>query len=121
MIHMGINISDKEYPFTEEIFHYLKDIETRNTPTLRPYIGRRVGIIRTGKGKAQLVGWATISEEVTYTTAAQFQADVHRHQITSGRTQYQFNGIKYGYVLTDVTPCEPVPINTRGIVSRKIA
>ena len=51
-VSTGININDKTQPFTDQILHGQKTIETRNTPTLHPHVGKRVGIVRTGKGPA---------------------------------------------------------------------
>jgi hypothetical protein len=77
----GININDKVQPFTDQILSGKKTIETRRKNSLRPYIGKRVGLIRTGKGQAMLVGFAVIGEPVFYRTKAEFQADFGRHQV----------------------------------------
>ena len=91
----GVNINDKVQPFTDQILSRKKTIETRRTNSLRPYIGQRVGIIRTGKGKALLVG---------------------------DKSKFRFKrGGKFGYPLTSVTRCVPVPVKSRGIVARKLS
>jgi len=71
----GVNINDKAQPFTDQILSGEKTIETRRTNSLRPYIGQRVGIIRTGKGKALLVGFMDIGHPVIYRTKEEFRAD----------------------------------------------
>lgn len=122
MIRMGININCKKYAFIDWMFQHLKTVETRNTPSLRPYVGQRVGLVQTGRGKAMLRGYATIAEEIRYNTEAGFYNDAWRHMIDRTMLKYIFkNGVKYGYVLTDIEEIDPVPVNTRGIVARKIA
>ena len=63
---MGININDSEAPYTEMILDGDKTIETRRTNSLDPYVGEEVGIIRTGKGPATLVGFMDIGKPTQY-------------------------------------------------------
>jgi hypothetical protein len=117
---MGINISDKDYPFTEWIFSGKKTIETRKSASLHPYIGERVGVIRTGKGKATLVGFVTIGEPIYYQTEMEFRQDECRHCVLAG-SQYDIDDTgKYGYPLIDPVETQHRHINSRGIVSRQI-
>jgi hypothetical protein len=117
---MGININDKDAPWTDMILSGKKTIETRNTDTLRPYVGKRVGIIRTGKGKAILVGFATIGEPIKYNEET-FSKDQDKHQVKQGiKFDIPENGIKYGYPLTDVTKTDPKEVTTTGIIARNI-
>ena len=117
----GININDKAQAFTDQILSGEKTIETRRTNSLRPYIGQRVGIIRTGKGKALLVGFAVIGEPIFYGTKAEFSADFKRH-LVSDKSKFRFKrGGKFGYPLTKVTRCNPTPVKSRGIVARKLS
>lgn len=116
----GININDSSQPFTEQILSGDKTIETRDTPSLRSYVGKRIGIVRTGKGKAQLVGYATISEEKVYNSSEEFRADDDKHLVDEG-SQYDIKDKKYGYVLADVESVTPVDVDSKGIVSRKIS
>lgn len=67
---MGVNISDATQDFTGAILAGRKTVETRVTQSLRPYVGRRIGIVRTGVGPATLVGWATVGEPIRYETPA---------------------------------------------------
>ena len=117
---MGININDDSNPWTDWILSGKKTIETRNKPTLNAYIGKRVGIIKTGKRKkAMLVGYATIGQPIKYESPEQFNKDYKKHRVEP--TNVLFNGgIKYGYPLTDVESVEPKPINTKGIISRRL-
>ena len=81
---MGVNINDGAEPFTDWILSGRKTVETRATDSLRPYVGRRVGIVRTGKGAAVLVGFATIGEPIRYESPAGFRADYGRHRVPVG-------------------------------------
>lgn len=47
----GININDKSQPFTDLILNGKKTVETRTNRNLDDYIGQRIGIVRTGRGK----------------------------------------------------------------------
>ena len=117
---MGININDRTQPFTADILSGAKTIETRATDSLRPYVGRRVGLVRTGVGPAILVGFATIGPPVRYETPAEFRADYRRHRVRSGSEYDCGAGGRYGYPLTDVRPCRPRAVHSRGIVARRI-
>lgn len=117
---IGININDDAQAFTAQILSGSKTIETRKTPSLRPYIGQTVGIIRTGKkAKATLVGFAKIESEVFYSTKQEFDEAQALHLVAPGSTYYG-DGVKFGYKLTNVKRVRPRPIKTLGIVSRKL-
>lgn len=119
---IGININDDSQPFTEQILSGKKTIETRNKPTLRKYVGKRIALVKTGKGKqAQVVGYATVSEEVEYNSAQEFRKDYKRHLVKDDDPKFGFKSKKYGYVLTNVKR-EESPFNPegRGIIARDI-
>lgn len=121
MVTRGVNINDKAQPFTDQILSGEKTIETRRTNSLRPYIGQRVGIIRTGKGKALLVGFMDIGHPVIYRTKEEFRADFGRHRV-GDKSPFRFKrGGKIGYPVSNVTRCEPVPVKSRGIIARKLS
>ena len=117
---MGVNINDKTQPFTAQILSGDKTVETRRTRSLHPYIGRRIGIVRTGVGAATLVGYATVGEPVWYPDAARFAADYSRHLVAPGTAHDCGAGGKWGYPLTDVTPVPPRVVTSRGIVARRL-
>ena len=118
LIHMiGININDKHQPFTDQILSGIKTIETRNSKSLHPYIGKQVGIIRTGKGKATLVGYTTIKEAKKYYN--NFDLDYDKHLVSNDSPFHGQN--KWGYILVDSFRCKPKLITSKGIISRKIA
>lgn len=100
---VGININDSTQPFTDQILSGQKTIETRDSDSLRKYVGQQVGLIRTGKGNAQLVGYATIGEPTVYRSEQQFRDDQDKHLVPKdSKFDIKPNGIKYGYPLSDV-------------------
>jgi hypothetical protein len=61
----GINIrNDGENRYADLIVDGYKTMESRHTNSLRPYIGQTVGIIRTGEGKAKLIGTVRIGAPI---------------------------------------------------------
>lgn len=116
----GININCKQIDFVGLILSGKKTLETRRKPTLKPYVGRRIGIVRTGKGRAQLVGYATISEEIKAETETEWNNMREAHCVP-GESTFDWKGkAKYLYAVKDVRSIEPIDIFTRGIVSREV-
>lgn len=116
---IGININCKTQDFIGQILDGRKTIETRNTPSLRRYVGKRIGLIKTGCGKATLCGYATITREIHYKNEEEFRRDENKHLVGKGSI-YDIVVEKYGYVLSDVASIEPIEVNTRGIIVRKL-
>jgi hypothetical protein len=120
IVTIGINVNDSKERWTDFLLSGAKTIETRNTNSLKSYIGKVVGIIRTGLGKAEVVGFARIGEPIVYNTIDEFRADADRHGIQEGST-FDFNGKKYGYPIEVIQKLDsPIKVNSLGIVSRKI-
>jgi SAM-dependent methyltransferase len=117
---MGININDSTQDFTGQILRGEKTIETRSTRSLDPYIGERVGLIRTGVGKATLVGYATVGEPVFYDSVAKFRKDYDKHLVAPGSAFDIKDRLKYGYPLMQVEEVEPQVVESKGIVARRI-
>ncbi len=117
---MGININDKYYPFTELILSREKTIETRRTASLNAYVGKRVGIIRTGKGKAMLVGFVTIGTPVFYKTQTEFRKDDEKHHVYEGSMYDIDERGKWGYPLINPVGIIPQQVHSKGIIARKI-
>jgi len=117
---MGININDECQDFTGQILRGEKTIETRKTRSLDPYIGERVGLVRTGVGKATLVGYATVGEPVVYDSVAKFRRDYDKHLVAPGSAFDIKDGLKYGYPLMQVEAVEPRQVESRGIVARRL-
>jgi len=120
VVNKGINVNDKLFPFTDKILDGEKTIETRNTNTLHPYVGQRVGLIRTGKGKAILVGYVTIGTPIFYSNKEEFDKDYDKHLVDPNSPFYIKDNGKWGYPMLNPERTEPREINTLGIVSRKI-
>lgn len=115
----GININCKNQDFIGQIISGIKTIETREKPSLRPYVGKTVGLVKTGCGKAMLYGYADITEEIHYTTRESFQADYKKHLVSAG-SEYDINTEKYGYVLKNIIRIYPFEVESKGIVSREV-
>ena len=118
----GININDSKQPFTKQIISGEKTIETRNTNSLKAQVGKRVGIIRTGRGKARVVGYATIGEPIVYNNKKEFRKDQDKHLVEEGSEfDIKEDGLKYGYPLLNVEKIDrPFLVKSKGIVSREI-
>ena len=115
---VGINVNDKDQDFTGQILSGAKTTETRITNSLKPYIGKTVGIVRTGKGTATLVGTMKVGEPKFYKTSEEFDADFDKHQIAKGSPHYIGSQGKYGYPLSEVQPVEPVKLPPGGRIAR---
>lgn len=119
---IGFNVNDSEMPWTEMILQGKKTIETRDSDSLRPHVGERVGIVSTGTGPAALVGYCTLGEPKVYRTNEEFRADNDAHQIPGGpQWDLQPGAVKFGYPLSDVEACEPKRVEGQGRVFRRIA
>ncbi len=125
IIDIGININDKSEKFTSQILSGEKTIETRNIKSLHPYIGKRVGIVRTGKGVATLVGYVTIGHPIFYKDAKEFDRDYKKHRVGPASKFYITKKGKWGYPILNPVSINPpkkidkyIPI--LGRVSRKI-
>lgn len=114
----GININDKTFPFTELILEGMKTIETREGTSLSSVIGQRVGIIRTGRGPATLVGYVDVTGVIEYDRET-FRKDYGRHLVEEG-SLYDIKEKKFGYILANPVRCTPTPVTARGIVIRNI-
>lgn len=120
VVSIGININDRLFPFTDKILSGKKTIETRNKPTLNSYVGKRVGLIKTGKGKATLVGYVTVGEPIFYRNQEEFDKDYNKHLVSPDSPFYIKDGGKWGYPMLNPERTTPREINTLGIVSRKL-
>ena len=115
----AFNVNDKDFPFTDWILDGNKIIETRNKNTLKSLVGKRVEIIRTGCGKAMLVGYVTIKAIIKYENEEEFRKDYHFHMVEPG-SKYDIKTSKYGYILTNPERCDPVVVTKKGIVIRNL-
>lgn len=116
----GVNINDRDAPYTNMILDGTKTIETRKTNSLKSLVGQRVGIIRTGVGKAVIIGYVDITGVIKYETETEFRLDFDKHKVKAG-SKYDIkpNEIKYGYILKNPKRCEPKIAPKGGRVIRK--
>ena len=116
----AININCKYEPFVDCILDGIKTIETREKNTLKSLVGQRVGIIKTGCGKAKLCGYVTISNVIKYNTENEFRIDENKHLVKEGSKYDIGTKGKYGYVLSNPERCRERDVFSRGIVIRNI-
>jgi len=121
MLLTCININCKEQDFIDQILDGIKTVETRERNTLRSCVGKRVGVIRTGCGKAKLVGYVNIDDVIVYKNGNEFRRDEAKHLVKVGsKYDIKQDGIKYGYVLSHPERCEEMDVASNGIVIRKV-
>jgi predicted transcriptional regulator len=76
---IGINVNqDGANKYADKIVDGEKTLETRTSDSLRPFVGQRVAIVRTGQGSAMAIGEVTIGEPIVVSTQKQF--DKYRDQ-----------------------------------------
>lgn len=112
-VEPALHINDDAYPYTDWILDGKKQIETRWRPDFRDFVGKRVALLKTGKGKqAMVVGYATVAEEIEYDSVEAFRQDSNKHLVEAG-SLYDItkskDGKKYGYRLSDVERVVPFP------------
>lgn len=123
---MGVNINDTVQDYTGQILRGDKTMETRNSRSLHPYVGRQVGIVRTHKSRNQptmLVGYASVGDPKFYGSREDFDADYHLHQVgpdSPHHINHSPTGTKWGYPMHDVLPVDPKPVHSRGNVAREV-
>ena len=106
--------------YADEILSGNKTFETRNTDSLRPYVGQRVGIARTGAGEAKALGSAEIGEPIVVDEAT-FRTMQDQHLVPPG-TDFDIKpgGTKYLYPVSNPERFDTPKSVGHGIVSRKI-
>lgn len=123
-ITKAFNINDRKQRFTEQILAGAKTEETRACHSLDSLIGKDVAIVRTGRGKAVIVGTCKIAGYNEYRTEDAFDKAYDKHLVAHGSAfdfSHSKSGYKLGYILTDVKALEtPIPCKSKGIVIRNI-
>lgn len=118
---IGINVrSDGDIDYADLIVDGKKRLETRNTDSLRPYVGRRVAIVRTGRGKAEAIGSATVGEPIV-ADEKKFRKLEQQHLVPQGSAfDIKPDSTKYLYPMIDpVRFTEPKTVG-HGIIGRKV-
>ena len=119
---IGINVrNDRDIDYASLIVDGKKKYESRKTDSLRPYIGKTVGIVRTGNGPAVAIGQVTIGEPIIV-DAEKFNKLRNQHLVPQGsKFDIDSDGTKYLYpMINPVRWDNEKPIKHKGIVSRKI-
>jgi len=119
---IGINVNqDGNNKYADKIVDGKKTLETRASDSLRPYVGKRVAIVRTGEGPAKAIGAVTIGEPIKVTTQKQF--DKYRDQsLVPKDSKFDIapGGVKYLYPLENPVRYETERDVGQGIVARKV-
>lgn len=115
---MGINVNDSSAPYTDMILDGRKTIETRASDSLDPYVGREVGLIRTGKGPAKMVGKVRLGEPKRYESKEEFDRDRPKHRVPKGSKEDKSSG--YGYPIRSKKKVKPKSIHSRGNIAREV-
>ena len=120
---LGINVrSDGLTDYAGLIVSGQKLWESRRTRSLDPYIGKRVGIVRTGSGAAMVVGSAIIGAAMAV-NEKQFNELRSEHFVSEGSTFDIAKGAKkHLYQLLEPKQIKPRPIpsGSLGIIARRL-
>lgn len=118
---IGINIRcDGVLDYAALVVQGVKHYESRNSDSLKAYVGKRVGIVRTGKGKAACIGSAVIGAPIVVNDK-QFRMLEHKHLVPENSAYDIKPGcVKYLYpIINPQTFSVHLPVK-HGIVSRKV-
>ena len=122
---LGINIrQDRDgTDYASLIASGQKTYESRETRSLDPYVGKRVGLVRTGAGPASLVGYAEVGVPIEVNEST-FNELRNEHLVPQGSTfDIKAGQTKFLYPMLSsesVTPQE-LPSSSRGIIARQIS
>jgi hypothetical protein len=124
-VSKGINVAtDGDTNYADLIVSGDKQYETRDTDSLRPYVGKKVGIVETKKGeKAKLVGYATVGEPQVV-DQTQFDAMRDLHLVPKG-SKFDIKQGENKHLYQMINPerlAEPIDVSgSKGIVARDIS
>ena len=123
-VEMGINVrTDEGVNYSDLIVSGQKKYETRDKDSLRPYIGKRVGIVETGSGPANLVGYATVGDPIEV-GESEFNDSRDLHLVPEGsKFDIKPGQSKFLYEMLEPTKLDqPIDASgTRGIIARNIS
>lgn len=121
-IQKGINIRvDGQIDYAELIADGKKKYETRNTDSLKPYIGKTVAIVRTGKGPATAIGQVTVGKPIVADEET-FEKLRKQHLVPAGsKFDIPKGGVKYLYpMINPIKWDEEKPVVHHGIIARTV-
>jgi hypothetical protein len=120
---MGINVRNdlkSGTRYADEIVSGNKVYETRDTDSLRAYVGKRIAIVRTGEGEAKAIGEVDIGEPIVV-NEQQFNEMRDQHLVPAGSTfDIKPGGVKYLYPVSNPVKYDQEMDVGKGIVARKI-
>lgn len=120
---IGVNIRTDAaagVDYAAEILAGRKSLETRSTNSLRPYVGRRVAIVRTGAGPAHAIGTVQITAGYCV-TARVFRNLEPLHLVPQGSLfDVAPDGVKWIYRLENPRAYKRPRACAPGIVARRI-
>ena len=95
--------------YAEEIVAGHKRIETRSRNMLRSLVGERVAIVRTGRGRPMIIGYATITAGIFCTK--ELYETVREFTLVPKGSKYDVTDKgKWLYQLDEAEECEPYPL-----------
>lgn len=108
----GIFVNERgciPYPFL--LVCGYKTIETRNKNMLSALVGKRVAVIRTGRGRTPtVIGYVTITGS-TFCKAEDFDKYFNQHCVQPGSAYAPQNGRgKWFYFCSDAETCDHFPL-----------
>lgn len=120
---MGINVrSDKKagISYADHIVDGKKKMETRDTNSLKHYVGKRVAIVKTGEGKAHAIGEVTVGEPVEV-DEKEFRKRSSEHLVPKGSSfDIKPGKTKHLYPMLNPTRYDKPKKVGKGIISRKV-
>ena len=119
---LGINIAvDKNgTDYADLIVNGTKKFESRETASLKPYVGKRVGIVRTGAGPAEVIGSVEIGQPIEV-NEKQFNQLRDQHLVAEDSSFNIKKGqTKFLYPMMDPTSTPPQKVTSKGIVARAV-
>ena len=119
---LGINVAvDKNgTDYADLIVNGTKKFESRETPSLKPYVGKRVGIVRTGAGPAEVIGSVEIGQPIEV-NQRDFNKLRDQHLVAEDSSFNIKKGqTKFLYPMIDPTTTAPQKVTSKGIVARAV-
>lgn len=118
----GINVrNDGDNRYADLIVDGEKTMESRDSDSLRPYVGQAVGIIRTGEGPAKLIGSVKVGEPIEV-GEQKFRELEAEHLVPAGSAfDIKPGRTKFLYPLTEAKRFDGErDVESRGIVARNV-
>lgn len=120
---MGINVATdvkNELHYADLIVDGQKKYESRETDSLRPYVGKHISIVRTGEGKAKAIGSAFVGEPLIV-DEEKFRQLESQHKVQKGsKFDIKSGQTKYLYPMSKAVRYKKEYDVEHGIVARKV-